>query len=255
MKILALLRMTPDPDAQLELNADASGLDREWLDPKLNDFNDHALEEAVLLKEATGGLVIAVAVGEGSNRTLQMAIARGATSAVSIEWPSDQMISTPAIAHTVAALARNHDIDLVVTGVQTSEDVGGQAASFLGGMLGWAHVSGTNQVTCDADGTLIASRKSAEASSSPSFASRRQPSLGFRQRASRPVMHLARSCAKPPGTPIESVPLGDALPMLPMGELKLPKGGSAERLGSSPQSTAERLASILVEKGFLRSAP
>lgn len=73
----ALLRMTPDPDAQLELNADANGLDREWLDPKLNDFDDHALEEAVLLKEATSGSVIAVAIGEGSNRTLQMAIARG----------------------------------------------------------------------------------------------------------------------------------------------------------------------------------
>ena len=82
-EILALLRMTPDPDAQLELNADASGLDREWLDPKLNDFDDHALEEAVLLKEATSGTIIAVAIGEGSNRTLETAIARGATSAIS----------------------------------------------------------------------------------------------------------------------------------------------------------------------------
>jgi electron transfer flavoprotein beta subunit len=254
MKILALLRMTPDPDAQLELNADASGLDREWLDPKLNDFDDHALEEAVLLKEATGGSVIAVAVGEGSNRTLQMAIARGATSAISIEWPSDQMITTSAIARTVAALARGLHVDLVMTGVQTSEDVRGQAASFLGGMLAWAHVSGTNQVTCNADGTLVASQE-------------RGGGVVAKFRLAAPAVFGVQTASKPPRyasgaklreaakTPIESVPLGEATPMLPMGELKLPKGGSAEQLGSSPQSAAERLASILVERGLVRSAP
>ena len=77
MKILVLLRMNPDPDGALELKADGSGLDREWMDLKLNEFDDHALEEAVLLKEATAGSVIAVAVGAGAQRTLQMAIARG----------------------------------------------------------------------------------------------------------------------------------------------------------------------------------
>jgi electron transfer flavoprotein beta subunit len=69
MKILVLLRMNPDPDGALELKADGSGLDREWMDLKLNEFDDHALEEAVLLKEATAGSVIAVAVGDGAQRT------------------------------------------------------------------------------------------------------------------------------------------------------------------------------------------
>src|SRR6476660_1526322 len=123
MKILVLLRMSPDPDGALELKADGSGLDREWMDPKLNEFDDHALEQAVLLKEATAGSVIAVAIGEGSQRTLQMAIARGATSSIAIEWPEAAMILTPAIAPTVAGLARDHGVDVVMTGVQTSEDI------------------------------------------------------------------------------------------------------------------------------------
>jgi electron transfer flavoprotein beta subunit len=57
MKILVLLRMSPEPEGALDLNADGTGLDREWLDLRLNDFDDHALEEAVLLKEATRGSV------------------------------------------------------------------------------------------------------------------------------------------------------------------------------------------------------
>jgi hypothetical protein len=111
------------------------GLDREWIDLKLNDFDDQALEEAVLLKEATAGSVIAVAIGAGAQRTLQMAIARGATSAIAIEWPEEEMLLTPAVAPTVAGLARDHDVDLVMTGVQTSEDILGQAAPFIGGLL------------------------------------------------------------------------------------------------------------------------
>jgi electron transfer flavoprotein beta subunit len=254
MKILVLLRMTPDPDAQLELNEDASGLDREWLDPKLNDFDDHALEEAVLLKEATSGTVIAVAIGEGSNRTLQMAIARGATSAISVEWPHDQMITTPAIAPTVAALARNYGVDVVMTGVQTSEDLRGQAAAFLGGVLGWAHVSGTNHVGANADGTLIVSQERGSGIVAK-FRLATPAVLGV-QTASKPPRYASgtklREAAK---TPIESVVLGDVCPMLPIAELKLMKGGSAEQLGSSPQTAAEKLARILVERGLVGSAP
>ena len=159
MKILVLLRMSPDPDGALELKADGSGLDREWMDLKLNEFDDHALEEAVLLKEATAGSVIAVAIGEGAQRTLQMAIARGATSAIAIEWPEEEMILTPAIAPTVAGLARDHGVDLVMTGVQTSEDILGQAAPFIGGLLGWPHVSGTSRVVSEGPGKLVVAQE------------------------------------------------------------------------------------------------
>jgi len=254
MKILVLLRMTPDPDAQLELNEDASGLDREWLDPKLNDFDDHALEEAVLLKEATSGSLIAVAIGEGSNRTLQMAIARGATSAISIEWPHDQMITTPAIAPTVAALARNHGVDVVMTGVQTSEDLRGQAASFLGGMLGWPHVSGTNQVSADANGTLVVSQERGSGIIAR-FRLATPAVLGVQTASKLPRYASGTKLREAAKTPLESVALGDACPMLPVAELKLMKGGSAEQLGPSPQAAAEKLARILVERGLVGSAP
>ena len=56
MKILVLLRMNPDPDSALELKADGSGLDREWMDLKLNEFDDHALEEAVSPQGGDGGI-------------------------------------------------------------------------------------------------------------------------------------------------------------------------------------------------------
>ena len=77
--------MIPDSAGELELTSDGCGIDREWLDFQLNDFDDHALEEAILLKEAVGATVVAVAIGEGSSRVLQMAVARGADEAIGSE--------------------------------------------------------------------------------------------------------------------------------------------------------------------------
>jgi electron transfer flavoprotein alpha/beta subunit len=88
-----------------------------------------------------------------------MAIARGATSAIAIEWPEEEMLLTPAIAPTVVGLARDHAVDLVMTGVQTSEDILGQAAPFIGGLLGWPHVSGTSRIVSEGPGKLVVAQE------------------------------------------------------------------------------------------------
>jgi electron transfer flavoprotein beta subunit len=91
--------------------------------------------------------------------THQMAIARGATSAIAVEWPEEEMLLTPAIAPTVAGLARDHGVDVVMTGVQTSEDILGQAAPFIGGLLGWPHISGTSRVAFEGAGKLVVTQE------------------------------------------------------------------------------------------------
>jgi electron transfer flavoprotein beta subunit len=250
VKILVLLRMSPDPEGALELNAEGSGLDREWLDLKLNDFDDHALEEAVLLKEATGGAVIAVAVGDGAQRTLQMAIARGATSAIAIAWPSDEMILTPALAPTVAALALDQGVDVVMTGVQTSEDILGQAAPFVGGLLGWPHISGTSRIAPESAGTLAVTQERGGG-----FVAKYRvavPAVFGVQTASSPPRYASgtklREASK---TPIDSVSLGEASPMLRIVALRQTEGGSAEILGASPKLAAEAFVRVLSERGLI----
>jgi electron transfer flavoprotein beta subunit len=254
MKILVLLRMSPEPGGALDLNADGTGLDREWLDLRLNDFDDHALEEAVLLKEATAGSVIAVAVGEGAQRTLQMAIARGATSAIAIDWPDDRMIVAPSIAPTIAALARDLAVDVVMTGVQMSEDILGQAAPMIGGLLGWGHVSGTSNVSISAGGALAVTQERGSG-----FVARylvATPAVLGVQTASKPPRYASgtklREATK---TPIEQYALGKACPMLPVISLQPTKSGSAQPLGGSPKLAAESLVRVLAEKGLIRGAP
>lgn len=158
MKVLVVLRMMPDPACELELMDDGSSLDREWLDFKLNDFDDQALEEAVLLKEAAGAEVVALGFGEGTARVLQMALARGADSAFGVETDPDNMISSREIAADVAAFAAEQQADLILTGVQTSEDLHGQLAPYLGALTGWPCLSGTSAVSASGE-TLAVSQE------------------------------------------------------------------------------------------------
>ena len=95
----------------------------------INEFDDQALEEAVLIKEATGATVTAVGLrGDGIEQALRVAYARGADRVVVVDAgeidPYDSRTAALAFAQAFRELAP----DLVLTGVQTPSDVFGQTA-------------------------------------------------------------------------------------------------------------------------------
>ena len=49
MKIIVLLKQVPDLVEDLEVDASGKTLDRSDIKFKLNEYDDHALEEAILL--------------------------------------------------------------------------------------------------------------------------------------------------------------------------------------------------------------
>jgi electron transfer flavoprotein beta subunit len=252
MNILVLMRMMPDPAGELELSEDGAGLDREWLDFQLNDFDDHALEEAILLKEATGATVTALAVGEGASRVLQMAVARGADRALSLAVGEGQMITAPGIGRTIAATVIEHGIDLVMTGVQASEDLFGQVAPYIGGLLDWPHLSGTSRLAFEAGKVHVAQERGGGVVANYVVC---LPAVLGVQTATKAPRYVSgsklREAAKTPIAAVEAVspsPLqGASAPTL-----SLPKReGRAEPLGNAAEPVAERLAAILFAKGFV----
>jgi len=62
MNLFVLLKMVPDTVEELNVASDNQSLDSEYLRFKLNDPDDHALEQALLLKEKYGGKVTVMAL-------------------------------------------------------------------------------------------------------------------------------------------------------------------------------------------------
>ena len=156
MHIVVVLRLTPDLSEELELNEDGTDIDREWIGLKLNEFDDQALEEAVLIKEAAGATVTALALaGEGVDRMLQSAIARGADHALRIDLEDDVHIDSRGATPILVQAIKDSGADLVITGVQTPEDVFGQLAPYLAAALGWSQVGAASGVSLAGTSVLV----------------------------------------------------------------------------------------------------
>ncbi len=140
MNIAVLLRAVPDPVEELEV--EGNDLDRDYLGYVLNEFDDHALEEGLLLKEEVGGTVTVVAIGTADevDQMLYTALAKGADSAVKLGESLDP-VDAHAQAAMFAAALREGGHDLILCGVQASDELDGQVAVLVAAALGLPHVS------------------------------------------------------------------------------------------------------------------
>ena len=141
MKIIVLLKQVPDLVEDLEVDDSGTQLDFEYLKMKLNEFDDHALEEAILIKEASGADVVALAVdGDDVDRVLFTALAKGADKAVKITG-ADTNAGNRTLGAVFAAVLGDMGADLILTGVQSPGDLDGQLAPIIAAHMGLPAVS------------------------------------------------------------------------------------------------------------------
>ncbi len=142
MDIVVLLRPVPDPVEELELNDDGNDLDRDYLGFVLNEFDDHALEEGLLLKEESGGSLTVYGLGTADEmeQVLFTALAKGADEAIQL---GDDLghLSVSAQAEVFVSALEGRSYDLVLTGVQAADELDGQLAVRVASRLGIPHVS------------------------------------------------------------------------------------------------------------------
>jgi electron transfer flavoprotein beta subunit len=140
------MRAVPDLVEEIELTADETGIDREYLTFVLSEWDAQALEEALLLKDSSGAEVVAVGLADDPeiDQVLYTALAKGADAAVKITYSSaagssgSAGLRTADRAAVLAGYLAAQPADLVMTGVQAAD---GQLPSALAVLLDLPHVS------------------------------------------------------------------------------------------------------------------
>ncbi len=254
MHVAVLLRLVPDLAEELEVAAEGTDIDREWVGIKLNDFDDHALEEAILLKERAGASVTALALdGEGVDRMLQSAIARGADRAVKIANELPPLAPANAVAPLVAAAVKELGADLVLTGVQTPEDLQGQLAPWLGALLDWPQVSAVGGA--EAAGDAIEVRQEHSGGYAVKLKLQLPAVLGI-QTASQPPRYVSGSKLRQAmSATLESVApeAAAAGPAATVTAIAKPEQtGGATLWEGEPEAVAEQFIALLRERGLLK---
>lgn len=251
MQVVVVLRMVPDTAEELEVAENGNDIDREWIGFKLNEFDDHALEEAVLLKERSGAKVIAIALaGDGTDRQLQTAVARGADEAVRVTNGPSGIPDARVAAGLLKGAIEQIGADLVLTGVQTPEDVFGQLASYLGGTLGWPAISAVSRVAVR-DGKVEATQEYSGGFSA-TFRLGGPTVLGV-QTASQPPRYVSGTRLRAAsGTPIREIAGTSDHDPLRVDALHLPeRGKGAEMIEGNAEAVADRIVILLTQRGLV----
>ncbi len=257
MKILVLLKMVPDIVEELEVAADGRSLDLDFLRLIVNESDDHALEEALILKERHGGTVTAVALeAPDVDDVLFTALAKGADRAVKIEGGGDNLSTRRAAGVLAGTLPGAGDLlpaDLILTGCQAIDDLDGFLAPALAQALGLPYVGLVGRVAPQ-DGKALVAKEFAGGVLGEYEVS--LPAVIGVQGAEKPPRYVpvAKVRAAMKSAEIETVAAapGPEVPSFDIEEMLKPQPADrAEMIEGDPEAVAARICEILSERGLL----
>jgi Fe-S oxidoreductase/electron transfer flavoprotein alpha/beta subunit len=162
VRILVAVKHANATSDDLVFHPDGRDVDPSVLSGDLNEWDDTAIEEALLKAEQLRGAeIVAVTVGPPSaEASLRKVLAKGATRAVRV-W-NDRLRDTVdpiSIARLIAGVARHEQPDLILAGAQSSDHAHGATGVALARILGWSHAAVATGIDWDGGATVTVVRE------------------------------------------------------------------------------------------------
>jgi len=157
--IVVLVKQVPDTYSERKLSDADNTLDRDSADAVLDEINERAIEEALVIKEAHDGEVTVVTVGpERATEAIRKALSMGADKAVHVVddalHGSDILQTAKVLAAAIGTVGSDDaPVDLVIAGNEASDGTGGAVPAILAEILGYPQLTHARAVTVD--GTTV----------------------------------------------------------------------------------------------------
>jgi electron transfer flavoprotein beta subunit len=148
----------PDTESRIKIAGDGRKVDETGLKFIVSPYDEFALEEAIRLKERSGGDVTVVTFGpERASQALRECLARGATKALHIKGDSSDADAL-GIAKVLAAAIKTLPHDLVFFGKQGVGTDNGLVGPMVAELLGYPQLNVVTHLEV-ADGKVVAHRE------------------------------------------------------------------------------------------------
>jgi electron transfer flavoprotein beta subunit len=160
VNIVVLVKQVPDTWAERKLSDSDKTLDRASVDVVMNEIDEYAVEEALRIKENSGGEVTVLTMGpERAVETIRKALSMGADKAVHLTDPglagSDAVQTSYALAQVLSTL----EYDLVIAGSEATDSRMSIMTALLAERTGQPQLTGARKVTADGSGTVRIERQ------------------------------------------------------------------------------------------------
>ncbi len=259
LNILVVLKLVPDVAEEPEVAPDGRSLDPASLRLIVSERDEHALEQALLLKERCGGTVTVVALDiPEADDVLFTALAKGADRAVKISGAEPGMSTwAPAVA-TARALSSTPGLlpaDLILTGVQAIDDLDGQVGPILARTLDLPYLGIVCGIAVNAEAHTATVVREYAGGVTGAFEVPLPAVLGV-QSAEKPPRYVpvAKVRAAMKWQHLESVTPPEISEAARVEVLHLTKpeaAGHAVMLDGTPEEVAGRIRDVLEERGLL----
>ena len=158
LNILVCIKQVPDPEQfdRITLDPATGSINRTGIPPVTNPVDRHAIEEALRIREASGGAVTVMTMGPPQARKcLEDALAMGADRGVLLCDMAFAGADTLATAAVLAAGIRSAgNFDLVLCGNESVDGATGQVPAQLAEALGWTRVTCARKIAFQDKGKI-----------------------------------------------------------------------------------------------------
>lgn len=260
MEIAVLIKPVPEAETRLRARSDGTQLDAEGVRFVLAGYDESAIEQALLLKEATpGSKVRAVAFGPAprTEEVLRAALALGVDEATWVESPTEGADDPGIVARALAFALLRVPHDLLLGGKQAGDDEEGLVTAAVAEALGIADFgSVVNLRAVAATNSLTFQRATEEGIES--WTAPLPCAFALQQAWNDPRTAKLPNILKSRKIPIAKVPwaevstaLGEAARSRSVAErFELPPARTGAKMiqDKSPEEAAEKLVRILREE-------
>ena len=225
----------------------------EHFEYELNEWDEAALEEALLLTEKLGaGEVVAVTIGpDDAEETLRRALAKGAHRGVRV-WDESLRDADPVtVARVLAGVAAQESPDIVLTGAQSADLGHGATGSALARILGLPHAAIVLGIEWDGTDAMTVTRE-LEGGMRQQFALPAPALLTVQTGGNTPryaTMRMIKQARKKPIAVVDGADVGlDQAGAVVRRLYEPPKSGRAAMIEGDPAAVAKAIAYLIRDK-------
>ncbi len=158
MKIIVCTSHVPDTTAKINLASDGKNIDHAGIKFILNPYDEFAVEEALKLKEKSGGEVIAISVGsDTAKEAIRQALAMGVDKGILVKGEKSDSFS---VAKMLSDAIKPLGADLILLGKQSIDFDGMEIAPMLSELLDLPTATVVTKLTIE--GTNVTAEKEVE---------------------------------------------------------------------------------------------
>jgi electron transfer flavoprotein beta subunit len=248
VKITVCVKQVGALSDEVEFNRDGRSVDQDYLDFALNEWDQTAIEAALVLREAHGGEVLAVTVGDDeSDPAVRRALAMGADRGAFVRYEPGEETDPIAIAHALAGAIRGESPDLVLCGAQSADAANGAVPSALAALLGMPCVAVV--VGIEAQGSTAQVRRELEGGLVEEAEVDLPAVLSVQTGMNTPRYATLRQIKQAEAEDVPELDAGEPKAARTIVGLGTPKRGEgAEMIGGNAAAVAEKIAALVAER-------